>query len=148
MKAKFKLVIQGWTGWVPQQPEPEESTIELEANQKFAFPEKYWSGDIRLKSIFPDHIILQTNHLAPQKEAPKVVNPREENLRSLGISTTASLGSRPTTDVNKHDAVGINLRADYSNLETSLAVGETANFTTQTMDQGTSYRLTLLEITP
>jgi hypothetical protein len=41
---------------------------------------------------------------------------------------------------------GINLREDYSNLETVVKKGESVEFTTQTMDAGTKYTLMVVDI--
>lgn len=41
---------------------------------------------------------------------------------------------------------GIDLKGDYSNLETILKIGESAKFSTQTMDAGATYVIALTNI--
>jgi len=46
----------------------------------------------------------------------------------------------------RKEGTGIDLGGDYSNLETTLSKGDSVSFSTQTMDGGTHYTLTLNEI--
>lgn len=46
----------------------------------------------------------------------------------------------------RNEGSGINLSGDFSNLQTTVLVGQTAKFSTQTMDAGTHISITLLDI--
>ncbi len=46
----------------------------------------------------------------------------------------------------KKEGAGINLRGDFRNFQTKIKLGESAKFTTQSMDGGDTYTFSLLKI--
>lgn len=112
MKAVIKVVKQNWTGWVSQQPKPEETIVEINEGDSLEIVKGMGNPSAMIEKIQSDSIVLKTSNLAPKKGA------------------------------------GIDLRGDYSNLESVIKMGEAIKFSTQTMDSGTSYTLALTNIKP
>jgi len=147
MKAKIEITIKDWTGWTPQQPQPETSIKKISVGDNLITQSSFADSEIIVKSIDNQAIILITNHLAPIKIAPETkTNPREDNLRSLGIDTVGLTSSQIKNQVKQQKGMGIDLRTNYDNLETKVALGQSIKFITQTMDCGRSYLITFLKI--
>jgi hypothetical protein len=114
VKAVLKIVKQDWTGWVTQQPKPEEIIIEAaEGDSLLEVIKGIGNPSASIKEIQDDSVVLITSHLA-----------------------------------SGESGAGIDLTKDYSHLESVLEIGESVEFSTQTMDAGISYTISLTSIKP
>lgn len=113
MKANITVVRQPWTGWVKEQPEPLESTHELQAGEMITFEDEITSPLLGIIKIHENEVTLFSTGLVQR-------NPDNKTINLLKRST---------------------------NQENILKKGETLTLVTQTMDAGTTYRITLNEVT-
>ncbi len=97
MKAKIKVIRQEWTGWTPQQPEPQENIIEVGVGDSLILtPEELGNPSLVVKDIDVEVVTVVSSNLAPKQETGTISLIKDySNLETaLKINETIELGTQ------------------------------------------------------
>ncbi len=97
MKAKIKVIRQEWTGWTPQQPEPQENIMEVGTGDSLILTlEELGNPSLVVKDIGAEAVTVISSNLAPKQDTGTInLNKDYSNLETvLKIDETVELGTQ------------------------------------------------------